>query len=288
MDTNFADAIDRIADLAQKAAALDAVRQVFELPTGQKLILRNDGSSETIGEVTSDHYGLMKDAPARINRKVLIQTTDSLVEYIARFKGKGTTLFADIARNRIVASLDYHISGTETDHHNHFAVLDLPYSEEWNLWAGIHGKLMPQLEFTRFVEENAADIKAPSGADLIECCRDLQAKRNVNFTKAVRTSSDNESFEFTDDTNISAKKDGHPVEVPTKFLLSFPVYFGSRYVELAAFLRWKLDEGQLYLGISRNRAEQVRQAMFKEIVTELSERSGAPVVYGNGFTSVSL
>ena len=97
------DAIDSIAQLAQKAAELTAVRDIDDLKTGQKLIILNDGTTSIAGEKIKDWFGLDLVEPSRISRKILIQTADSLVDYLATFKVDGTTLFADIARNRIVA-----------------------------------------------------------------------------------------------------------------------------------------------------------------------------------------
>jgi uncharacterized protein YfdQ (DUF2303 family) len=136
---------------------------------------------------------------------------------------------------------------------------------------------MAQLEFARFLEENAADVASPSGADLLEACRDLQAVRKVNFKKAVRTATDNESFEYSDETE--ARTSGG-VELPTKFLLRFPVYFGHTETDLFAFLRWKLDDGTLNLGVALHRAEHVRQAVFSHIVFDVADRTGCQAVFG--------
>src|SRR5690606_14184241 len=121
------------------------------------------------------------------------------------------------------------------------------------------------------------DIVAPSAGELLDTVRDLHASRKVNFIKAVRTASDNENFEFTDET--TAKTRGG-LELPTKFLLNLPVYFGEPPVEVYAFLRWKLDDGQLHLGIQLHRIEHVRQAVFKQIVLDVSGRTACPVVFG--------
>lgn len=279
------EAIDSIADLATKAAKHGEVREVFDQPDGRKLVLLNDGTAAFIGESTKDAHGLALDLPTRIKRAVLIQTTDSMVDYLERFKGEGTTLFANIATNRIIALLDYHASPEKIGHAAHFAVLDLPYAEEWKLWKDVDKKLMPQLDFVRFIQENRMDIKAPDGATLLEACRDLSAKRSVNFTAAIALDSDNESFEYSDNTEARTKGG---LTVPNEFVLGVPVYFGSRLVELHAYLRNKIDDGKLSLTVALSRAEQVRQAMFREIVEDITTRAGVPVIYGAATFNGSL
>lgn len=221
--------------------------------------------------------------PDHIRQGVTLQTLESLVEYTNRFKTGTTLLFADISANSIKALIDYHASDS-ADHVDHIATMALPYSEEWKTWSAIDGRLMPQLDFARFLEENAGDIVAPSGADLLEACRDLQARRKVDFTKAVRTSSDNENFEYTDETEARTKGG---VEIPSKFKLEIPVYFGEAATPLFAFLRWRLDEGALSLGVKLHRAEHVRQAVFKQIVLEAAAQIERPAMFGKAEASTS-
>lgn len=273
---NISEAIDRIVDLANKANTNSAVKQVLDLPSGEKGILLNDGSYTVVGTATKDALGNRLEADPRISKALTVQTEDSLVEYVDRFRTEGTTLFANIDTNTIVAVLDYHVNNETRQFGQHVVSLKLPYSEEWKLWKDISGTLMPQLDFARFLEENGCDIIRPAGADLLEAVKDLQSKRKVNFIAAVRTNSDTESFEYSDNTD-TVTKDG--LEVPTRFVLSLPVYFDARQVEVSAFLRNKVEEGRLHLGIKLSRAEQVRQAMFREIVSNLADRAKAPVIY---------
>jgi hypothetical protein len=51
--------------------------------------------------------------------------------------------------------------------------------------------------------------------------------------------------------------------------------------EVFAFLRWKMDDGALTLGIQLHRAEHVRQAVFKQIVVDMFRAApGCPAVFG--------
>jgi uncharacterized protein YfdQ (DUF2303 family) len=271
MDRTNADAV---AELARTGVVTP---QTLVTAGGREfLILPSPEGSATQIEVTPK--GAQLDADLKwIDQEVVVQTTDSLVEYVKRFAGKDTSLFADIMANRIVAVLDYH--GDAAARADHLAVLDLPYSVEWKTWTEIDGKLMGQLEFARFLEENAADIAAPAAADLLETCRDLQANRKVDFKKAVRTNSDNENFEFEDTTTATTRKGG--IEIPTRFELKIPIYFGGLTYTVGAFLRWRLEEGEgLKLGIKLHNREHIRQAVFKEVVATAADQIDRPAYYG--------
>ncbi len=267
-----------IADLAEKARGPHAP-SLLETPGGRTILFRPDNLVEEDVSDPNRHFG----RPGHIRQNVTLQTVDSLVDYVNGFKTSNTALFADIAANRIVALIDYHegSDGAESGEANHLfhrATLALPFSEEWNTWTAVHGKLVGQRDFACFLEENAADVAAPSGADLLDTVRDLHAIRKVNFKKAVRTATEHENFEYSEETEARSSTGG--VEVPTKFLLRLPVYFGDAPTELYAFLRWKLAEGSLHLGVALHRAEHVRQAVFKQIVTDVAERTGRPALFG--------
>ncbi len=261
---------ETIAALAVKAAGGPIS---VKTASGREFLVVPQGYNHV--EVTPAN-SLAVNLPKNITQGVTLQNADALVEYLKRFKRPDSLMFADMTDSRIIAAIDYHASD-KAELVVHRASLLLPFSEEWKIWTGISGQLKPQLEFARFIEENAPDIKAPDAATLLESVRDLQARRSVNFIKAVRTASDNENFEFTDNTEARTKGD---LELPTKFLLSIPVYFGDAPTEVQAFLRWKMDEGSLTLGIKLHRAEHIRQAAFKLIVTDAIERTGVVAVNG--------
>jgi uncharacterized protein YfdQ (DUF2303 family) len=259
-----------IAALAVKAAG---VASIVKSDSGKEFLVVPHGFTEK--EVTPPN-ALEVLMPKIIRQDVTLQNADALIEYLNRFKAETSMMFADVVSSRIVGAIDYH-GAAKPAHVSHKATLDLPPSEEWKTWTGISGQLKPQLEFARFIEENAPDIKAPDAGSLLEAVRDLQARRSVNFIAAVRTNSDNESFEFNDNTEARSKGD---IELPTKFVLGIPVYFGDPDVEVQAFLRWKLEEGKLLLGIKLHRAEHIRQAAFKLIVTDAMEKTSLLAIYG--------
>lgn len=259
-----------VAALALQSAAAQII------PDGERRWLVV-GENARVEEVTDPHD--LKPKPSRIAQAITVQTVDSLVEYVNAYKKPNTVLFADIAKNRIAAVIDYH-GPDDPENTDHVATMDLPFSEEWKAWTSIDGKYLEQLVFARYLEENSADISAPTGAELLEVCRDIQALRKVNFTKVVRTSSENESFEWTDETQATTRNGN--LEIPTKFEIEIPVYFDGRTIKFFAFLRWVLIEGAgVKLGAQLHRPEHVRQAIFKELVGKVTDRTGCVTVFGH-------
>jgi uncharacterized protein YfdQ (DUF2303 family) len=252
---------------------------------GREFIVHSDRAE--IREITSPSW--LPPAPARIRAHVRADHKASFTEYLAAFAdisadpsggwiGK-PIIFADIKLATMTGVLDYHGRGAPTNC-DHKATLKLQYSEEWARWSAMSGKLVPQAEFARFLEENAADVLAPSGADLLEICRDMSATKKVDFRQAVNLSNGDVRFEFDEQTEATSKSRAEPLQVPKLFKLAIPVYFGERPTEISAFLRYEPTAGGLKLGIELHRPEFVKQAAFQLIGVEIREATGVPVIYG--------
>lgn len=270
--------------------------EIIKLDDGRIFAFVPRGPGMMALENITQPHALAPPLPTFVKQNVTLQDEGSLVLYANKFKNNDTLLFADIATDKIVAAIDYHnipannrpgeasaipaIGGDQPKAQllAHSAVLHMPKSEEWATWTGVDGKMMPQLDFVRFLEENAPDVVEPDAADLIEACRDMQALRKVNFTSVVRTESNNaERFEYVDENKASSKG---AVEVPNAFKLELPVYFNGKSYLLDARLRWHLDDGVLRLGIKLLRADKLRQTVFKEIVGAISDATQLDVIYG--------
>lgn len=224
---------------------------------------------------------------SRIRQSVRIDAKDSFVDYVSAFAGAATRIFADIGAAKFVAVIDYHddvgirAAGTTAASPvgalEHRATYGLQETEQWQRWSKISGRLMGQADFVRFLEENCADVATPSTAELLEICRDFSAARKVDFREAVRLDNGARQFEFSEEIR-GGTRNGE-IEVPSKFVLHIPVYYGELSQEVHAFLRYAID-GALQLGIELHRPKFVQQAAFEAIGREIAERTQKPLHYG--------
>lgn len=258
----------------------------------------NDGY--TLQQITQDNAADVH-VPKLVTASVRVQTAGSLGDYINRFKNADTSLFADIASDTIVSIIDYHKmpganmpstgavdpsaadEGPSSDFSAHAQLnlhrvtLKLPKSLEWDIWTKGDGQLMKHIAFASFLEENSIDIVEPSGASLLELCRDLQVKANMNFNSSIRFG-DAVNIEYQKGDDVSTKEN---MQLPTEIVLQIPVYFGESPVLMKAFLRREITDGVLKLGFKLSRAEAVRQAEFHRVVNELmAQVNHLPMVYG--------
>lgn len=271
-----------IAELARQGVAVSIV--THEGRSWAVLVNPSTGA-QTLQEVTSANY--RAPLPDNIEEAVTLTSKDSFVDYVNSYKTATARMFAaldDKGGGSIVCELDYHRpdlleSSTQAPgRRKHRVTYQLRDSEEWTRWSGISGRLKPQAEFLRWLEENGADIETPAGADLLELVHDFSVKRKVDFRSAVRLQNGDTSFEYAQ--TAEAASNSGAIEVPSKFVLRIPVFFDEPPMQVYAFLRYNIDEG-LKLGIELHRPVYVRQALFKEIGANIAERTGVPLHYGS-------
>lgn len=250
--------------------------------------LPNDTGYE-LKQITQDNAADVH-LPKIVIQHVKLQTAISMADYVNAFKNTASILFADINTDTIVSIIDYHREPRNPDAVEqpasdlptaalgvHRATLALPKSLEWQIWNKSDGVLMKHVAFASFLEENGIDITDPSGAALLEICRDLQVKSGVNFNSSVRYG-DTVSIEYQKGDDVSTKEN---LQLPTQITLNIPVYFGEPPVQLTAYLRREINNGTLTLGYKLSRADAARQAEFHRIVNQLtSDVNHLTTVYG--------
>ena len=216
--------------------------------------------------------------PKIVTATVTVQRASSLTSYMNIYKNAASLLFADIDRDTVVGAIDYHQGGSTIDprHNKHTATLQLKRSEEWNRWTQKNEKLMDQVEFADFLEENHWDVSDPTGAELLELCRDLHASDDQSVKSVVRDG-DVIKIAFQKETGVQTT-DG--IEMPSEFAITIPVYFGEPPVTLTCLMRRKVQGPNLLLGFKIVRLEAIRQSEFQRVVEAVSVDTNLPAIYG--------
>lgn len=219
--------------------------------------------------------------PSRVKQRVTVDDRASLSAYANRFCSNASILLADYDKGEISARLDWHphndladFPGPDADAHS--VTLKLRLSEEFQRWDALEGKLHPQDEFARFLEENSSDIGFPEAATMIELSRDFEATVGQTYKSSVRLENGDRRINFTQDSRPSGE-----VVIPTKFVLSIPIYNGEEPDDLTCLFRWRANgQGGIVLGFEWHRVEYQRRAHFQAIATAASEETGLPSFIG--------
>lgn len=270
-------AVDTVAQLARDACK----PMLFNTEDGRQFALLTDRhGQQRLEDITGP--GHAPALPPFVKASVVLTEQVSFVDYVEAFKTTETRLFASLNQSSgggdITAEIDYH-DPANAGRRAHRATFRLTDSEEWRRWSEASGKLRPQREFVRFLEENAADIEKPAGADILEMARDFSAARKVNFASAVRLDNGDTSFEYV--AEAEARSKAGQITVPTMFELKIPVFQGEPHMTVRAFLRWDIVDGALKMGIELHRPLQVRLALFRQIAERVQQALATPLHYGS-------
>ena len=218
------------------------------------------------------------DRPARKRGKYTFRDVASFIDYF-KLHQMGSSLYGRIDPPQFVAVFDDHRKD-EAGWRDHTAVYDCPLSVEWKTWSSVNKKPFKQAEFAQFVEDNLPDILEPTGADMLEISRTLEAKKKINFASGIRLSNGNQELTYEEEVQGTASKG--KLQIPETFTLGLPVLEGGPRYKVTARLRYRIDGGVLVIWFDLLRPHKIIEdavlAVWKEIEDGTTCRifNGAP------------
>jgi uncharacterized protein YfdQ (DUF2303 family) len=149
---------------------------------------------------------------------------------------------------------------------------------QWRKWKHIDGKMLPQVTFAEFIEENIGDIVSPPGADMLEIAQDLSARRSVDFKSNVRLADGRLQFQNVE--NMEAQVGPGQIGIPPSITLGLAPVQGLPPFKVEARFRYRIENGKLTLGVKLQRLEDIMAAVVNDMVTGTVGVEGRPAVVG--------
>lgn len=274
-----------IAALAQQAAVPQ------ELEDGKLYsILQADGSIallETPGYLDK-HADDRADRPRQVRRSVTLLDVPSFVDYLTRntngaakeigfdhlHSDGSLELWADLEQRRILAVLDG-LDGWRA----HQATLKINTSPEWAEWMAIDGKMLNQVQFAEFVEDNLSTIGEPDGAALLDIAQTLQATTGAQFKQQSILATGQRGFQWEETVEAKAGRSGD-LKVPGELVLVLRPFLGSDPIAVKARLRFRVGSSGLAIGVKLNEPRRVLEDAFGQVVSQVQKSSPVIVTYG--------
>jgi uncharacterized protein YfdQ (DUF2303 family) len=261
-----------VADLARQAAGAETLSPGVVYGAAS-----TDGSTRVLD---TDAYA---DSPRHIAAARVVGDAESFVRYLTKHVIDGhTEVYADTPSSSVIAVLDSHDAG-QGGWQKHTARLELRHTKSWEAWTKADGKLLEQTEFAEFIEQQSLDVRTPETAVLIEIAQSFQAKTSVDFEGGERLDSGQVRLEYKETVSAKAGQKGH-IDIPKELELLLRPYIGGPVYLVVARFRYRLRGSQLGLGIVLQRPQEILDAAFADIVTEI--RDGKTVVKGEDRTVV--
>lgn len=223
------------------------------------------------------------DYPRRARGDAILHNHTDFVAYVNRNASgapDAATAWADQKGRRIVAVFNDHASSAQGGWRDHTATLALQVDPDWQAWIGRNGKLGGQVEFAEHIEDQLHTIVSPPAADMLEVAQTFTAHRNISFEQSNRLKSGEVQLRYVEqmtDAKAGVRRD---IEVPETFTIRVSPYLGVEPVELTARLRYRIREGQLFIGYKLARPDLVEQGAFDGLRLAVAEGITVPLLLG--------
>lgn len=232
--------------------------------------------------------------PSRIKQNVEMLSVEAFCDYLARYSGPDTVIFANEAAAQYEAVIDYHkapiVDSTLSEdvearsargNQDHRMMYRCPQSEQWMAWVLASNKLIEQETFAQFIEANLSDIKKPSGADMLQICLQLQVHKKAAFESGIRLDNGQVQFRYSEEIRGTANTKAGDLAIPADFLLNLPVFVDGKRFEQAARFKYRMEGGKLSLGYELIRPQETFRQAVKQVTTQIREgAAGLPLYQG--------
>lgn len=227
--------------------------------------------------------------PRRKTGTVAVHDAASFVAYVRKHGLPETEIWADNARQHLVAVINAHGPTVDPDDDgypdglagwaDHRAGLVLTHTPAWTAWARLDRKLAGQVDFAEHVEDRLPDFVTPSGADMLELAQSFHATRSVKFDSSQRLQSSETQLRYHEEIDAKAGKRGD-LAIPDTFELGLIPFEGADPYKVTARLRYRITDGQLRIGYVLDRPEDVLRSAFLDIVNKVEEHIDQTVMRG--------
>lgn len=233
-------------------------------------------SSGGVRVVDTDTYAKF---PRRQHRCPISHDAASFLAYLGE-RGvleapDGLEVWADKEALRLTAILDGH-SGWCHD----TACCHLELSQEWKAWMAASGKLVGQIEFAEFIEDQLSTIAEPDGAVLLEIVQSMQGTTKAEWTSAEWLANGQRGLAWVEEVEAKAGRKGR-LDIPAAFTLGLRPFLASEAYRVTAALRYRINQGRLLIGFKLIEPHKILESAFTDVVDNVSAAVPVPVLWGH-------
>jgi uncharacterized protein YfdQ (DUF2303 family) len=263
------------------------------LSAGASITRIIDKNTDVPVAVVPDGYKLQSlesflEQPARMRGRIELHSVDSLCKYVEMYAVTGQTImFANVEKRTFNAVFNYHDYKPSTGEQypgwgDYIASLTMQETRQWATWRDNDKRMMGQLEFADFVEDNMADIAEPAAAEILEMVNALKVKKKAEFHSVVDQKTGFQSLQFTEETKGETVKGN--IDFMGTFSLAIVPFLGSEKYRVDCRIRFKITgENKLKIFYSIINADAVAEDAFnteREKIENMMESITVPVLDG--------
>lgn len=220
-------------------------------------------------------------APRRRIGRCQFSEVDSLIQYVQRFGGADTIVYANPATFSVEAVLNEHPAGAENAAaawRDHRATYTCPRSPEWLAWTEHDGRQMPQDKFADFIESRLEDLVSgagmPTATDVLTMARNLIMRTKGTFERSLDPTTGNSALVNKTETDVGS------TAIPRAFLIGVPVFENGERYQVEARVRVEIKEGRAVFAYVLHRRKEIERDAFQAVRAQISSETGKPVLAG--------
>lgn len=230
------------------------------------MLLSDFRDDRQISTVDLERY---QDGPVRHRGALKALTADGFIELFGRRATVESTVYADVDRTELVAVLndDTDIAAGWRDFRLTFKPQLTP---AWQHWVS-HQGLRPQAEFAKAIEDGETEISNPSPTAMLDLAQQFQASTTAKFKRAGRLRDGRTQLTYEEEIEATAGEG--LVEIPESFTIWVAPFYGAEPVDVACRLRYRIDRGDLTIGYTIHRPDEIVRRSFANDVLRTVEDS---------------
>ncbi|MBU8824159.1 DUF2303 family protein [Mycolicibacterium goodii] len=143
------------------------------------------------------------------------------------------------------------------------------------------GQFHTQDEFGDLIEAAGHLIISHPAAELMEIVDSVRTSSKGSFESKIRRDTGSQYLTYSEEVSAKAGSSTRPLEVPREITISARPFEDYPQVEVKCWLRLRINQGQLYLGLFPQPYEHRVRDAWVHVTGELAEQLGVPVYASN-------
>lgn len=275
--------------MSNNAIALPAhvVQEVEQVEADSLLYLVTANTESGLATEVVDIRGKVPAAfPPRTPARRTVTDTASLLAEVSRrplLMGK-STVWGNRQEGLVSVVYDEFDTNARAEYTRRADILTLQFvaDPDWaTLLKAADGDFHRQEEFGDLIEQAGHLIKSHPAAELMEIVDSIRTSSSGSFKSQIKRDTGSQHLTYSEEVTASAGTASRELEVPREITLAARPFEDYPIVEITCWLRLRVANGNLYLGLFPKPYEHLVRDAWTQKTGELAEALSVPVYAAN-------